>query len=331
MNMILKIVYLLLQITIKNNVSGRNALSTEISNKPKGGGYNSILEIGAASGYNLSIYENKRRLGIEPSRVNCQSAKKLYNVDMFNGMWDEFLKSKTEEKFDLIFLSHVLEHIVNPLKFIQECSKICNDYIFIEVPCLDIKFADEPYGMFSDEHVNIFTIEGLWHLMSKAGFAPINFEMFFGLYKYSSAGYPSIMTIWKKSDINEIDEMIYNSNDCLTKYLEMSERLWEKISDKIKMIPNDEKLALWGVGNLLSKLLGNTELISKNITHVYDSDIHKHNCKVLNLSVASFDKESILSGEVEAILITTYTAQKIISKTINEMKLPCKIYKLYDI
>ena len=49
-------------------------------------GYDSILEIGAASGYNLSLYSDKRRLGIEPSALNCKLAKKNYGVEMFNGL-----------------------------------------------------------------------------------------------------------------------------------------------------------------------------------------------------------------------------------------------------
>ena len=147
----------------------------------------SILEVGAASGYNLSLYEGKRRLGIEPSALNCKLAKKNYGVDMFNGLWSEFLEKNSGETFDLIFTSHVLEHIVDPMKFIRECATICNRYMFVEVPCFDIRFVDEPYGMFSDEHVNFFTIQSLWHLMNNAGFAPIEFEMIFDLKNFVPA------------------------------------------------------------------------------------------------------------------------------------------------
>ena len=296
-----------------------------------GGGYKSVLEVGAASGYNLSLYEDKQRLGIEPSKINCTSAKKNYNLDMFNGMWDEFLKSESTEKFDLIFLSHVLEHIVNPLKFIQECSEICNKYIFIEVPCLDIKFVDEPYGIFAEEHVNIFTIQGLWNLMNKAGFIPVDIEMIFGLYTFLPAGWPAVSTIWKKSRSMKSPNLIDDSSACLERYIKSSESFLQQIELKISEIPDGERLAVWGVGHHISMLLANTTLKIKNIVRVYDSDKRKHSYKVLNVSITPFNKEDILSGEVEAILITTYTAQKAISKAIKEMNLPCKIYTLYDI
>ena len=287
----------------------------------------SILEIGAASGYNLSLYEGKRRLGIEPSALNCELAKKNYGVDMFNGLWSEFLAKNSGETFDLVFTSHVLEHIVNPMKFIEECATLCNRYMFVEVPCLDIKFIDEPYGMFSDEHVNCFTIQSLWNLMSKAGFAPIEFEMIFDFGSFMPAGFP-ISTIWKKSSNKK---PIYNSGACLERYLNESEIILQKVSEKIDCIPSNEKLALWGMGNNLYKLLANTNLANKNIVRMYDSDKHKHGFKIMGIPITSFDKADVDSGEVDAILITTYTAQRTISRVIEKINLPCKVYTLYDI
>lgn len=289
--------------------------------------YKSILEVGAASGYNLSLYEGKRRLGIEPSALNCKLAKKNYGVDMFNGMWSEFLAGNTET-YDLIFTSHVLEHIVNPMQFIKECAAICNRYMFVEVPCFDIKFVDEPLGMFGEEHVNIFTVQSLWNLMHNAGFSPIEFEMIFVIGNTLPAGYPSIATLWEK---NSDSKQIYNSGACLERYLAENEILIKAIDKKISAIPADTKLAVWGIGHHISMLLANTCLAEKNIVRVYDSDKHKHGFKVMGVPVTPFNAADVTSGEVDAILITTYTAQKAISRAIEKMNLSCKVYKLYDI
>ena len=293
------------------------------------GGYESILEIGAASGYNLSLYEGKRRLGIEPSALNCKLAKKNYGVDMFNGMWSEFLASDQKETYDLIFMSHVLEHIVNPMQFIKECASVCNRYMFIEVPCFDIKFLEEPFGMFCEEHVNTFTIQSLWNLMKKAGFAPVEFEINFGVHELIIAGYPAISTIWKKS--SDFKVPVYRSFDCLGRYWQENEILLQAVREKINRIPAGEKLALWGIAHHVGMLLANTSLPEKNIVRMYDSDKRKHGIKVMGLPIQPFNIEDVLSGEVESILITSYTAQKAISRAIDKMNLPCKVYKLYDI
>ena len=247
---------------------------------------------------------------------------------MFNGLWSEFLASNRGEAFDLVFTSHVLEHIVNPMNFIKECAAVCNRYMFIEVPCFDINLMEEPYGMFTDEHVNIFTIQSLWNLMSRAGFAPVEFEMPICLNCSIPSAYPAISTLWKKSSESR---PIYNSGDCLERYLSASEVLWHKISAKLDEIPDDEKLAVWGIGNSFSKIAGNTKLATKKVVRAYDSDKRKQGIKVLGTPITPFNADDILSGEVDAILITTCMAQRTITKILNQMNLPCKVYKLYDL
>ena len=232
------------------------------------------------------------------------------------------------ETFDLIFTSHVLEHIVDPMKFIRECATICNRYMFVEVPCFNIKFVEEPYGMFGEEHVNFFTIQSLWHLMNNAGFAPIEFEMIFDLKNFVPAGSPAISTLWEKSSAKKL---IYKSGACLERYLAENENLLQAVDEKIKQIPSDKKLALWGIAHHAAMLLANTSLAKKNIVRIYDSDKRKTGLKFFGVPIVPFNEADVISGEVDAILLTTYTAQRKISKVIDKMNLPCKIYKLYDI
>ncbi len=169
-------------------------------NNAVGDTFTSILEIGAASGYNLSLYSDKEVKGIEPSFRNCRLAQKYYHVDMYNGMFSEFIKEEIPGKYDLLFLSHVLEHIINPRDFILECKNVCDKYIFIEVPGMDYKFVEEPMGMFCEEHVNYFTLESLSNLMFSAGFELVDANYIFGLHENLPAGWPAVSTIWKLAE-----------------------------------------------------------------------------------------------------------------------------------
>ena len=47
---------------------------------------------------------------------------------MFCGVFDEFEESvrNTDKRWDMIFMSHTLEHIVNPCDFVRKCVK--NEY-----------------------------------------------------------------------------------------------------------------------------------------------------------------------------------------------------------
>jgi 2-polyprenyl-3-methyl-5-hydroxy-6-metoxy-1,4-benzoquinol methylase len=73
-----------------------------------------MLEVGAASGYNLSLYKKDgiTVYGVEPSVKNVESCKQKYNIELFQGMFQEYREKQHDKKYDLIFLSHILEHII---------------------------------------------------------------------------------------------------------------------------------------------------------------------------------------------------------------------------
>ena len=282
-------------------------------------GYDSVFEVGGASGYNLGYYQKKGKkvYGVEPSLLNCKLAKQTYDVDMFNGMFDEYLKNDRNDKFDIVFLSMVLEHIVNPYSFMKECSKITNKYIYIEVPTLDYKVAEEPYGMFCEEHVNIFTRESLTILMNKVGFEVVSEEILFNERMHLPAGYPALCTLWKKSlvTMKPIKPMI-NSLMLFESYIKQNQALLDDIKMTVDNIDNETQIGLWGVGHHVAMLLGETSLKEKNIVAVYDSDERKRGMLISGVAVKPFDIDDLLLGRVDKILITTYTAQNSIRRYI---------------
>ena len=299
--------------------------------------FNSVLEVGAASGYNLSLYrEGKDVYGIEPSARNCRLAKKHYNVEMFDGMFSEYVnqnetRGEEKRKYDLIFLSHVLEHIVDPFDFILECKSMCSQYVFIEVPTMDYKYLEEPMGMFCEEHVNYFTLEGLNALMTAAGFEMVDVNYIFCREAFLPAGFPAMSTIWRMSKGEKNDFRPVFSTELIAKtYVEQNEKEFRKIREKIDAIPKDERLAVWGTGHHASMLLANTSLGEKNIVRVYDGDKRKARYTFAGHKIECFHEDDVLNGQIDAILIATYTAQKAISRLVEPYKEHCRIYYLYD-
>ena len=60
-------------------------------------------------------------------------------------------KEKIEDEYDFVILSHVLEHVTEPLflkTFVDKLKK--GGHLFIEVPCMDWKhkILDEPHLLF---------------------------------------------------------------------------------------------------------------------------------------------------------------------------------------
>lgn len=293
----------------------------------------SVFEIGAASGYNLSLYKETARVyGIEPSYNNCRSAEKKYGISMYCGVFEEFCREKTNaEQYDMIFLSHTLEHIVNPFDFINICVSFNKKYFFIEVPTLDYKFTNEPFGMFCEEHVNIFTLEGLQSLMNKCGYQLMNADFIMDIEQKLPAGFPSMETLWEKKRAGCIKsyKTVNRSEDTLLRYIEDSEKELARIRNIIDNIDEDKKLAIWGTGHHVSMLLANTDLPKKNIVKVYDSDKRKQGMTLCGKTIAPFESSDITEQKIDAVLLATYTAQDALEKVVSAYKDRVEVIKLY--
>lgn len=296
----------------------------------------SILEFGAASGYNLSLYNDHDRIvnGVEPSNKNCKLAKMKYDIDLFCGIdsmfWDNYSKIRGENfKYDLVFLSHTLEHIVNPMDFMKKVSKINEGYVFIEVPTMDVKFSNEAFGMFCEEHVNIFTLESLQNMMVKIGYKLINANIILNPQTKLNAGFPSIATLWKKTCNTKKYFLVNSSIDIFWKYIEDSKQILDRLKNIIDNIDNDDRLAIWGTGHHLSMLLANTNLEQKNIVRVYDSDTRKQGMEICNCNIQCFNSDDIINHKVDTILIATYTAQEAIYKYLKPYCKSVNIILLY--
>jgi SAM-dependent methyltransferase len=72
--------------------------------------------------------------------------------------------------FDLVVMSHVLEHVVDPVEVLGDVYSVLRrgGVVFAEVPCLDFAFkpVDEPHVLFFDK-------KSLWYLLKRTGFNKI--------------------------------------------------------------------------------------------------------------------------------------------------------------
>ena len=195
---------------------------------------------------------------------------------------------------------------------------------------MDVKFINEPFGMFAEEHVNYFTFEGLNSLMAAAGYGLVDAKVEYEPDLRYPAGVPSISSLWEKDKPQRKLRPVFNSREILQKYIEVNTKELETIKKKIDLIPKKERLAIWGTGHHVSMLLANTSLHEKNIVKFYDSDDKKHKYTMLEKEIVSFNPKDIESGEVEGIFIGTYVFQEAIYGILKQYHKQCHIYKLYE-
>ena len=290
----------------------------------------SIIEVGAASGYNLSLYLNSKRYGIEPSELNCQLAKRNYNIEMFCGSFREFEQSKPKEKYDLVFLSMILEHIVDPYSFLHSLKKYNNKYLFIEVPTMDVKNIDEPYGMMCEEHVNLFTFEALNNMLARLGYGLVDAKVEYGFNKGYPAGWPCMDTIWELGRKPVRFNPMIKTDVIIREYLEKSKSALEEVGRTIDAIPSGLPIAVWGTGHHVSMLLRNTNLGKKNIIKFYDSDNRKQKYTMHGRPIEGFDPNDVETGKIQGIVVGTYIFQEVIGQTIRDQcGDDCEIINLY--
>lgn len=144
-----------------NKVRGRYIL-----NQLKNDGFQikRILEVGPGQGF-IADFFKKMDSQIEYTVVETDKS----NLDSLKRKVDFVFSSLTElrdSEYDLVVMSHVLEHSNDPIFFLTEIlDKLkLGGYVFIEVPNSDYKFKnlDEPHLLF----FNQISMKNLLHLLN---------------------------------------------------------------------------------------------------------------------------------------------------------------------
>jgi SAM-dependent methyltransferase len=115
-----------------------------------------VLEIGPGGGHFAKHWlqhnpGTTQYTGVE-SDATCYTNLVNYNVDV-HATLDTIPQDRS---FDLVVISHVLEHTTDPVSFIRACTQKLapGGILFIEVPCNDYKHKelDEPHLLFFDKN-----------------------------------------------------------------------------------------------------------------------------------------------------------------------------------
>jgi len=129
-----------------------------------------VLEIGPGEGYFAKEFMiNYSTVDYYAYESDTSLHNKLIenNINLLTNL-DETI---SKDKFDLIIISHVLEHTLSPVKWLQDMTKNLRSsgLIFVEVPCQDHKYKN-----INEPHVMFFSKDSLKITAQKSGFESIN-------------------------------------------------------------------------------------------------------------------------------------------------------------
>lgn len=154
-----------------------------------------VLDIGCGRGHivNRLIDKTTNIIGIDNDKYSIEIAKKsilntpiqFFCVDVF-----KYLKENEDKKFNVIILSHILEHLDNPNKFLFNLADKA-DYLYVEVPDIEATYLNiyretlKVDLIYSDaDHVTEFDRKSLEMIINEAGLFVLKAEFRYGVIKY---------------------------------------------------------------------------------------------------------------------------------------------------
>jgi len=126
---------------IKRRKSGNSKLVYNFL-KPFLKGNSKVVDIGCGIG--MVLHEIKRQagasvVGVEPDKLYVQMAKEYHHIDrMENILFGEFVEKakKTKEKFDVVIMRHVFEHLPEPNQSLEDLKSLLKEdgFLLLVVP-----------------------------------------------------------------------------------------------------------------------------------------------------------------------------------------------------
>ena len=216
-----------------------------------------IADIGCGAGYLLSCFNREgytALYGIDPSPAAPDCAKRLYQLECVStGSLENVSTLLPIAEIKLVAMTGVLEHLWSLRKSLVELvnSMSTGSFILVEVPALESFDAlnDEPFGEFSLEHIQFFSVTSLSNFMASIGLQCIDFKIItlpagstdsiFGLYEVNHNN-ANIQLQRPEFDMSRINTYVETSR--------------HRHDDALRHLPQ-ESFILYGAGSHSARLL----------------------------------------------------------------------------
>lgn len=143
-----------------------------------------LLEVGCGTGDFLSFaYANGFSvIGTEPSTEAARLATSR-DLDVRNLTLEKFIEREPAQKFDVVVMINVLEHVPDPVRTVQQCKlvltqggilciRVPNDFTELQSAAKE-KIGGKPWWIAVPDHINYFNFASLREMLSRLGFRTV--------------------------------------------------------------------------------------------------------------------------------------------------------------
>jgi SAM-dependent methyltransferase len=264
-----------------------------------------IADIGCGQGGFLKMLKSRgfhRLFGLDPSAV----CVKLVVKDGINAMEGNLLNFQPHQKFDVVVLTGVLEHIFDlRAAAVKLFSILMNSgLLLIEVPDASryLGYDCAPFYRFDFEHINHFSIPHLRNLFGLYRFELVVQETTDNKVSQNSLS-PTIMALFRKSK-HYFFEPEFSLEGFIGDYIHQSQLL--EYNETIEQLARSGRsLLVWGLGAHTARLLKQTRLNQCNIVAFIDNSPHKTGKSLLNKPVYSSQRLPDFTPPAPLLLISS--------------------------
>jgi protein O-GlcNAc transferase len=276
-----------------------------------------VVEIGAGDGHFIQALAQQnpkgRYIAFDPS--GSMAADGL--VEFYAEFFDPAVHM-AEFKPDLIICRHMLEHLENPLGFIQGLSfaaawESLDTALFIEVPCIDRVLESGRTVDFFYEHNSHFTSQSLRRLFERSNAAV----------EVLARGYEDeVVYGYARLGVNEASRPLTRES---VSFFTKAQIVDEQVQTQLNALADSGKtVAFWGGTGKAATFLNRYGVDARRFATVVDSDLEKVGTYVPGMGQLIQAPTVLLSQTVDVIVITTQWRAQDIALEIERRGIRCQ-------
>ncbi|PSR52470.1 methyltransferase type 11 [Adhaeribacter arboris] len=283
-----------------------------------------ILDIGCANGGLLKRLKDigyKNLVGLDPSPVCVANTKSLTCLEAYASSLYHIPVELG--KFDLIIVSHVLEHLFEVGEAVSAFADILNANGILYAECPDAAKYDQqvhaPFQEFNTEHINHFSLISFQNIFSLAGFEKVKDGQRFVL-NPSGLPYAVVYGFYARKEALETPSTLAKDQEALESiknYIQLSSNILSCMENKISLLNQEQQeILVWGTGQLTMKLLVNTSLKKSKIKGFIDSSPVNEGRQLLNIPIHHPSNMADKISHKDIILVTSTIYEDAIKEDI---------------
>jgi 2-polyprenyl-3-methyl-5-hydroxy-6-metoxy-1,4-benzoquinol methylase len=246
--------------------------------------------------------------GLDPD-IHCAMSAVDRGVRIHTGTLGQVAKIFAGQRFELVVLSHVLEHLLD-MSLLVEAIDLLSDsgHIYIEVPDAGRygAFKRPPFYYLDSEHINHFGAHSLSRLLGTLGVSVRHFSMI-DLPLPDGIDYPALALVAGHHGLHSLPDtgLVVSMH----RYLEESAR--QRTLSVTPPLPWPADVLVWGAGSMSQRLLGMGGLGDYRVLGFLDNDHNKQGRVLAGLPIMAPDQGLALYPGVPIVLCVAIDPQSV--------------------